>query len=148
MRSAAATSGPPGDSQSISGGTRRRHAASSVAPICRHIDAPCVLAWRPRSLARNTRPSPAGPLVVPLQDAEVELADRLIDQAPLILVVERLAGDLLGRDEAQFGHLRADHLERAPGLGVDLALRLLHPPLPVDLGLFLDALLHRLAHLA
>ena len=34
------------------------------------------------------------------------------------------------------------------GLGVDLALRLLHSPLPVDLGLFLDALLHRLAHLA
>jgi len=87
-------------------------------------------------------------LVVALQDAEVELADRLVDQAALILVVERLAGDLLGRDEAQLGDLGADRLERAPRLGFDLALRLLESPLSVGLGLLLDPLLHRLTDLA
>src|SRR5205823_547458 len=56
-------SAPPSNSQGISGGARNRHAASSVAPICLHIGAPCVLAWRPRSLARNARPLLAGALM-------------------------------------------------------------------------------------
>src|SRR5207302_1050330 len=51
------------NSQCVSGGARCRHAASSVAPICLHIDAPCVLAWRPRALARNARPLLAGTLM-------------------------------------------------------------------------------------
>src|SRR6266496_999992 len=87
------------------------------------------------------------PLVVALQDAEVELADRLVDQAPLVLVVERFARHLLGGEEAQLGNLGPDRFERAPRLGLDLALRLLEAPLPVSLGLVFDALLHRLADL-
>src|SRR5438132_8618083 len=56
--SIASISAPSGNSQCISGGARARHAASSVGPICAHIEPPCVLAWRPRAVGRNARPLP------------------------------------------------------------------------------------------
>src|SRR5205085_1788959 len=57
------SSAPSSNSQGISGGARNRQAASSVASICRHIDAPCVLACRPPALARNARPLLDGALM-------------------------------------------------------------------------------------
>src|SRR5262245_35364899 len=39
-----------------SGGARARHPASSVGPISADIEPPCVLAWRPRAVARHARP--------------------------------------------------------------------------------------------
>ena len=63
------------------------------------------LLWRPRG-----------------QAGEVELAQRLLDQAPLVGVVERLARDLLGRHDRQVGDLAADVVERPFGGGVDVAL--------------------------
>src|SRR5204862_7897669 len=53
----------PGNSQCVSGGARARHAASSVGPIRSSIGPPCVLAWRPRAVARNARPLPGGALM-------------------------------------------------------------------------------------
>ena len=54
---------PSSNSQGTSGGARNRDAASSVAPISNFdIGAPCVLAWRLRSLARNARPLLEGAL--------------------------------------------------------------------------------------
>ena len=44
---------------------------------------------------------------------EVELAERLLDEAPLVGVVERLARDLLGGHDRQVGDLPADVVERA-----------------------------------
>src|SRR5215218_1593863 len=49
---------------------------------------------------------------------EVDLAQRLLDQAAVIAVVERLARDLLGRDDREVGYLLADLVERAAGLGL------------------------------
>src|SRR5207247_6762215 len=62
-RESRASSAPSGNSQCISGGARARHAASSVGPICLHIEPRCVLARRPRAVARNARPLPDGALV-------------------------------------------------------------------------------------
>ena len=75
-----------------------------------------------------------------LQHGEVEVADRVLDQLPVVVAVEHLAGHLRGGDERQLGDLGADLLERALRLGVDLLLRLLEAPLPVGLGLLADAL--------
>src|SRR6266566_4694001 len=77
--------------------------------------------------------------VVSLQHAEVELADRLVDQAALVLVVQRTPRHLLGGEQAELGDLGPDRLERSPRLGFDLALCLLEPALAVGLGLVLDA---------
>src|SRR5205814_8095524 len=50
--------------QGVSGGAWTHHATSSVAPISGFdIGAPCVLAWRLQSLARNARPLLEGALV-------------------------------------------------------------------------------------
>src|SRR5205085_12131659 len=46
-------SAPASNSQGASGGAWRRQAASSVAPMSTDMDAPCVLARRPQSLASN-----------------------------------------------------------------------------------------------
>ena len=62
-----------------------------------------------------------GHLVGLLQRREVELRDRLVDQAALVLGVEDLAGDAGGRRERQVGDLGADLVERALRLGLDLA---------------------------
>src|SRR4030095_1025327 len=90
---------------------------------------PCP--WRLRTGPRRRRgrsPPSLGPLLltrlggaVPAERAEVDLLQRLVDQALLILVVERLAGHLLGRQHGQVGDLPADPLQRAPGLRLDVA---------------------------
>ena len=79
---------------------------------------------------------------------EVEALDRLADEAPLILGVEHLADDALGRLDREVGHLGADLADRPDGLRVDLLARVLEPALPLDLGLLLRALDLRLGHLA
>ena len=58
-----------------------------------------------------------------LQHGEVELADRVLDQAAVVVAVEHLAGHLRRGDQRQVGDLGADLLERALRLGLDLALR-------------------------
>src|SRR3954451_10493009 len=60
------------------------------------------------------------------QGGEVQLGQRLLDEALLVVGVERLAGDLLGRGDREVGHLATDLLDRAAGLRLDLAARLLH----------------------
>src|SRR5262249_36791924 len=93
-----------------------------------------------RAQPRTARARTCGgrpPLVVAFQDREVQLADRLVDQAALIFVVERAARHLLGRDQAELGDLGPDRVERAAGLGIDLALRVIEPTLPVGLCLLL-----------
>ena len=75
-----------------------------------------------------------------LERGEVEPLDRLLDQAALVVGVEHLADDALGRLDGEVGDLGADLVDRARGLGLDLPARLLEPPLPLDLGLLLRAL--------
>ena len=53
---------------------------------------------------------------------EVELVERLLDKALLIVGVERLARDLLGRHHGQVGDLTADVVERAFARRLDVAL--------------------------
>src|SRR5918996_1671117 len=55
-----------------------------------------------------------------LERGEVELGDRLVDQTPLVVGVEDLAGDARGRREGQLGDLAPDLVERALRLRVDL----------------------------
>ena len=64
-------------------------------------------------------------LVLRHQALDVELLDRLVDQAPLVLGVEHLAGDLLGGEERQLDDVAADLLQDPPVLGLDLLLVLL-----------------------
>src|SRR5262249_23073230 len=75
-----------------------------------------------------------------LERGEVEVADRVLDQPPVIGVVEHLARDLRGRLERQLGDLVADLLESALRLGLDLPPCFLEPSLAVGLRLVLDAL--------
>jgi len=51
------------------------------------------------------------------QDREVDLLERLLDQAALVVLVERLAGDLLGGEHGERRDLLADLVERPAGLG-------------------------------
>src|SRR5437660_10708429 len=83
-----------------------------------------------------------------LEHREVELGDRVVDQAAVVLVGEHLARDLRGGRERQLRDLAPDLLERALRLGRDLAPRLLDPAFALLLGLLLHAALHRLGHLA
>ena len=53
---------------------------------------------------------------------EVELAERLLDEPLLVVVVEHLARDLLGRHHRQVGDLAADVVERALARRLDVAL--------------------------
>ncbi len=80
-------------------------------------------------------PAPGG------QAGEVEFAERLLHEAPLVGVVERLARDLLGGHDREVGDLAADVVERALGGGVDVALgalgRLGEDLLPAVAGLVL-----------
>src|SRR5262245_51887216 len=102
---------------------------------------------RPRGFSRGPwrlRRGPArthgGRRTSALQHGEVELADGLLDQAAVVGVVERLARHLLRCHERQVRDLGPDLLERAAGLGLDLAPGLLQPALAIGLGLRLDAL--------
>ena len=83
-----------------------------------------------------------------LQGGEVEVLDRVLDQAPLVVAAEGAARDLLGGVERERRDLGADLLERPRRLGLDLPSRLLEPPLAVLLGLLADALAHRVRHAA
>src|SRR4051794_2516219 len=82
------------------------------------------------------------------QGREVELAERFLDQAPVVVVVERLARHLLRRGDRQVGDLLADLVDRAARLLLDVAPRLLHEVLARLLGVDLRLLLHLLAGLA
>ena len=59
----------------------------------------------------------------PERAREIDLAERLLDEAALVLLVEGLAGDLLGRQHGEVGDLLADLLQRAPRLRFDVAGR-------------------------
>src|SRR6478752_4431444 len=58
------------------------------------------------------------------EGGEVDLAEGLLDEPLLVLGVEALAGHLLRRQHGQIGDLLADLLQRAPRLGLDVALGL------------------------
>src|SRR4029079_7547 len=75
-----------------------------------------------------------------LEDGEGEARDRLVDQAPLVGLVERLAGDLLRGDQRQLSDLGPDLLERPLRLGLDLAAGVLEAPLPVGRARLADAI--------
>src|SRR5215207_7067013 len=62
-------------------------------------------------------------LAVAAEARKVDLAERLLDQALLIVWIERLPGDLLGGEHREVGDLLADALERAPRLRLDVAAR-------------------------
>src|SRR3954453_8233319 len=79
---------------------------------------------------------------------EVQLAERFLDEATLVVLVERLARDLLGREHGQVGDLVADLLDRAPRLGVDVAPGLLHELLALEARLLERLALVDLAGLA
>ena len=68
----------------------------------------------------------AAALALAGEHAEVDLAERLVDEALLVVLVERLARDLLRGDHGERGHLLADAVERAARLRLDLAAGLLH----------------------
>src|ERR1044072_774833 len=53
---------------------------------------------------------------------EVELRQGVLDELALVVVAHLLARDLLGREDREVGDLVADLLDRAPRLGLDLAL--------------------------
>src|SRR5579884_418820 len=84
----------------------------------------------------------------PFELREVDVGERLLDQPALVGLGERLARDLLGGDQAEPADLVADLAERLVRRLVDLAPRLLEPPLPVGLGLLADALALRVGDAA
>src|SRR5436190_2128700 len=75
-----------------------------------------------------------------LELRKVQAGDGLLDEAAVIGAVQDLAGHLRRGHERQVGDLRADLPERALRLRLDLAARLVEPPLPVGLRLLLHAL--------
>jgi hypothetical protein len=83
-----------------------------------------------------------------LQNGEVEFADRLFDQAAVVLVVESLARHLRRRQQAELDDFDTDLLERTTRLGLDLLARLLQAPLAVGLELFAHPPLVRVGHAA
>ena len=95
-------------------------------------------ASRPR---RSLPPSPSLPVAG--ERREVDLVERLLDQAAVVVVVERLAGDLLGGHHRQVGDLLADLVERPAGLRLDVLARGLHQLLAVLLGVGLGLVLAR-----
>jgi len=76
----------------------------------------------------------------PFELAEVDLGECLVDQAPLVVACERLAGDLLGGEQAELADFLADLTESLVRRLLDLAARLLEAPLAVFLGLLTHAL--------
>ena len=82
------------------------------------------------------------------EDAEVEVAQRLLDEALLVVLGERLARDLLGREHRQVGNLATDLVDRAAGLRLDVTTGLLEQPLALGAGGLDGFLLMRLAGLA
>src|ERR687896_596971 len=68
---------------------------------------------------------------------EVALAERLLDQAAVVVVRERLARDLLGGDHGHVRDLLAELVERAAGIMLDVAPRLGEQLLTLARGLHL-----------
>ena len=88
-------------------------------------------------------------LLVPRgEPVEVDLLDRLVDQPPLVVLVEHLARDLLRGDERQLDHLAADLLDEPLVLRLDRLAVLLEPPLEVGVRLLDRPLALRLADAA
>src|SRR5438309_559439 len=115
----------------------RAHRPRSRAALERRR-APCARR-RPRT-ARGRRPGRSLPSVgatAPLgrERGEVDLRQRLLDQALLVVLGERLPRDLLGRDDREVGDFLADLVERAAGLRLDLAAGPLHRLLVLLAGL-------------
>ena len=82
------------------------------------------------------------------EGAEVELRESVLDEALLVVIGERLARDLLGREHGQVGDLAADLVDRATGLGLDVTPGLLEQALALGAGGLDRLLLVRLAGLA
>ena len=57
----------------------------------------------------------------PREGREIDLGERLLDQPPMIVLVERLSGHLLGGQNGEVGDLASDPLQRALGLELDVA---------------------------
>ena len=98
-------------------------------------------------------PASGGGLLPPLalastEDAEVEVAQGLLDEALLVGLGQRLARDLLGREHRQVGDLAADLVDRPAGLGLDVAAGLLEQALALGAGGLDGFLLMRVAGLA
>src|SRR5436189_203156 len=105
-------SAPPGNSQCVSGGARARHAASSVGPIRSSIGPPCVLAWRPRAVARNARPLPGGALMdLRLLAAEPLPAER--DAIDAVVGAAETSGNRVARADRNRRHLLLPALRAA-----------------------------------
>ena len=66
---------------------------------------------------------------------EVELRQRLVDEAALVLLRQRAARHLLRGGDGEVGDLAADLGDRAPGLGLDVAAGLLEQLLAAAAGL-------------
>jgi hypothetical protein len=79
---------------------------------------------------------------------EVHLGERILDQAAVVVAVERLARDLLRGEHREVAHLLADLVERAPGLLLDVAPRGLHELLAGALGRGLGLVLVGVSRLA
>src|SRR6185295_20316044 len=110
----------------------------------------CRAPARPRT-AIGRRPGRSLPWLVPAVPAErgeIELLERLLDEPLLIVLVEGLARDLLGRQDREVGDLVADLLDRTARLGLDVAPGLLEQLLALDLGLLERLALVDLAGLA
>src|SRR5262249_33507331 len=89
---------------------------------------PAFRARGPPRTASGHIPGPAPPSVLRRARGEVreiEFAQRLLDQLALVLLVERLASDLLGGHARQVGALLADVVERPLRSRFDFALRAL-----------------------
>src|SRR6185295_348515 len=101
-------------------------------PRASAVPAPPRRARARRCGARWLRPAP-------FEGREVDLGERLVDQPLLVGAGERLARDLLGREQRELSDLVADLAECLRGRLLDLAARLLEPPLAVLFRLLLDA---------
>src|SRR5436305_9689650 len=106
-----------------------------TAPAARGSRPACPDRAPPRT-APGRRPRPPPPSVLrPLaQGGEVELLQGLLEQAPLVLLGERLARHLLGGHDGQVRHLAADLLDRPLRLDFNLPPSALHQPLAPPLG--------------
>ena len=105
------------------GRARRPHPPPRRAPAHRPRRSPPCASYRPLAFLG--------------QGGEVDLAERLLHEAALVVLGQRLARDLLGGRDRQVGDLAADLLERAPRLRLDVAagggqqlLALLRRPAP------------------
>ena len=81
-------------------------------------------------------------------DRQVGLVDGLLDQAPVVVVAQAAAGDLLGRHQGERHHVVAEATRRRSGLGLDLGLGVGQHAIALRLGLAQELLTLLLALLA